>query len=230
MNKYKNAHLWLLIPFIIVMLGFFPSFWMKFTEVPWRQHLHGITATAWFILLVAQPYLITRGRAAEHRRYGMLALVLAGGVIASGLNVIPYNLVNERLPEAARYGLSFIDAILMPGFAFAVVMAVIRSKRADDHARWMISTVFWAVSPGLFRLLFVPLFVLQVPNAADKSPYLLAAAGAANIVVLAVLMLRERRAHPAYVLAAVGSTVMFVPMQVGAMQWWRTVADALFTL
>lgn len=230
MNKYKNAHLWLLIPFVVVMLGFLPSFWMKFTEVPWRQHLHGLTATAWFVLLIAQPYLITRGRAAEHRRYGMVALILAGGVIASGLNVIPYNLINERLPEVARYGLSFGDLILISGFTIAVAMAIRNSKSMDDHAKWMISTVFWAVAPGLFRLLFIPLVILDVPDFRALSPHLLAICGAVNIVVLGILMLRDKRAHPAYVLAAVGSTVLFVLMPVGTMQWWRTVADSLFTL
>lgn len=60
MNKYKNAHLWLLIPFVIVLLGFLPSYWLKFAEAPWRQHLHGITATLWFVLLIVQPYLVTR--------------------------------------------------------------------------------------------------------------------------------------------------------------------------
>jgi hypothetical protein len=230
MNQYRNLHLWLLIPCFIVLLGFTPGYWSKFLDAPWRHHLHGLTATLWFVLLILQPYLITRGHAQKHRLYGMLALILAGAVAGSALNMIPYNLVNERLPDTAKYGLSFIDIVLVPGFVIAVVMAVVTVKRVEDHARWMISTVFWAVSPGLFRLLFFPVFVLQIPDPGSKSPYLLAAAGGANIIVLTLLMLRDRQLHPAYVFAAAGSLVMFVPMKVGDMQWWRILADAIFSI
>jgi len=230
MNKYKNVHLWLLIPFAIVMLGFLPSYWLKLSEAPWRQHLHGITATLWFVLLVVQPYLITRGHKRQHRLYGMFALFLAGGVALSALSAIPYNLVNEGLPPAARYGLSFIDIVLMPGFILAVLMAVKNARQVDDHARWMISTVFWAISPGLFRLLFVPLVILETPDLGSKAPLLLAISGLANILVLSFLMYRDKRAHPAYLLAAIGSLVFFVPMQVGEMQWWINLANAMFTI
>lgn len=230
MKKYKNLHLWLLIPFVIVILGFLPSYWLKFTEVPWRHHLHGLTATLWFVLLIAQPYLVTRGHVREHRLYGMLALFIAGGVALSALAAIPYNLANDRMSEMARYGLSFIDIVLISGFIMAVIMAVKTSKRVDDHARWMISTVFWAISPGLFRLLFVPLIVMRTPDIGGKAPLLLLTAGVVNILVLSILMFRDKRAHPAYLSVAVGSLVMFTLPIVGNMAWWRSLADSLFTI
>lgn len=230
MNNYKNVHLWLLIPFVIVILGFLPSYWLEFAAAPWRQHLHGLTATLWFVLLVLQPYLITRGHTRQHRLVGMIALFLAGGVALSALSVIPYNLVNEGLPDAAKYGLSFIDIVLISGFVVAVIMAIKNAKSTADHARWMISTAFWAVAPGLFRLLFIPLVTLKTPDLGDKSPLVLASAGTANILVLSFLMFRDKRAHPAYLSAAIGSLVMFVPLSVGNMQWWRNIADSLFTI
>lgn len=160
----------------------------------------------------------------------MFALGLAGAVAASGLSLIPYNPVNERMPETAMYGLSFIDIVLIPGFVNAAFMAVISTKRPDDHARWMLSTVFWAVSPGLFRLLFLPLFILQVPDPGEKSSYLLASAGLASIIILSILMIRERRLHPAFLFAVAGSLVMATPMKIGKMQWRITFADAVFTI
>jgi len=122
MLQYRNVYLWLLIPFSIVMLAFLPSYWLGFGDAPWRQHLHGLTATLWFCLLIAQPYLVTRGHVDAHRRYGMIALVLA---------FIAY---------------------------------------------------------------------------------------------------RDRRLHPAWLAAGAGSLVLFVPMSLGDAQWWRSLADALFTL
>ncbi|MEO1576642.1 MAG: hypothetical protein AAFU65_16975 [Pseudomonadota bacterium] len=230
MKRYNNTHLWLLIPFAVAVLGFIPSYWLRFFEVPWRHHVHGLTATLWFILLITQPYLISRGRRDAHRRFGMLALIVAGAVVASGINLVPYNLVNDRIPEFARFGLSFVDVVLVPGFALAVIMAVLRSKQTDDHAHWMISTVFWAVSPALFRLLLGPAFALGAESFDAVVPYVLGSTGVVNIVVLAFLMFRERRMHPAYVLAALGSIVLFLPTVVGNMGWWRAIASAVFTV
>ena len=160
----------------------------------------------------------------------MIALFVAGGVALSALAAIPYNLANERMSDMARYGLSFIDIVLISGFIMAVIMAIKTSKRIDDHARWMISTVFWAISPGLFRLLFIPLVVMQTPDIGGKAPLLLWAAGAANILVLSILMYRDRRAHPAYLSVAIGSCVMFTVTIVGNAQWWKSIADSLFTI
>ncbi|MEM7430767.1 MAG: hypothetical protein AAF351_02390 [Pseudomonadota bacterium] len=230
MDNYKNAHWWLLIPVLLVVIGFFPSYWLRFTEMPWRLHLHGLTATAWFVFLVVQPYLITRGNVQSHRRVGMVGLVLAGGVVLSGLNIIPHNLVNEQLPETAGYGLALVDVVLVGGFTLAVVMAIKTSKRLSDHARWMISTAFWALPPGLFRLLLVPVFVFGGDNPAALIPVALGASGVICTIVLALIMIRERRAHPAYMAAAIGVLVMVLPMIAGDWQWWRDLADAVFTM
>ena len=103
MERFRHAHLWLLIPFAIAILGFVPSYWLRFADAPWRQHLHGLTATAWFVVLILQPWFATRGHLKRHRLFGMCALFLAGGVVISGLGAIPYNLLNEGLPPAAQY-------------------------------------------------------------------------------------------------------------------------------
>jgi hypothetical protein len=43
-------------------------------------------------------------------------------------------------------------------------------------------------------------------------------------------MFRGRRANPAYLAAAIGSVVYFVALPIGQMEWWRKLADALFTI
>ena len=230
MDRYKNVHRWLLIPFVIVMLGFAPSYWLKFTDAPFRQHLHGLTATLWFILLIVQPYLATRGNLRAHRRFGMYALILAGGVALSGLGTIPYNLHNQALPEVARYGLSFVDVVLVAGFVVSVVMAIRTVKQTDDHARWMISTVFWVLAPATFRLYMFSFIFSGVSPTDGLFVAWLAAAGITNTVVLAGLMLIDRKLHPAWLLPAICNLVMVVPMNIGQWAWWRNIADALFTI
>ena len=229
-DRYRNVHLWLLIPCVIVMLGFAPSYWLKFTDAPFRQHLHGLTATAWFILLILQPYVVTRGNIRAHRRYGMFALILAGGVAVSSLGTIPYNFLNPGLPEAAKYGLSFVDIVLVSGFVVSVSMAIRTVKRTEEHARWMISTVFWVLGPATFRVYMFGFIFSGVENLGQLFPWFLTFAGLTNTAVLAIIMLLDRRAHPAWVLPAVCNLVMVIPMTIGQWAWWRHIADALFTI
>ena len=229
-NRYRNTHLWLLLPFAVVMIGFAPTYWLAFTDAPFRQHLHGLTATAWFVLLIVQPWIVTRGHAARHRLVGMIALVLAGGVIASGLAVIPFNFVNESLPPIARYGLSFADVLLVSGFAASVCFAIRNARRIDDHARWMIATVVWALPPATFRLFINIALAAGVEDLGAIFPILLIAAGLINLPILLFLMIREKRAHPAYVLATVGSLTFAIALPVGTMSWWAAIADRVFTM
>lgn len=230
MRNARNLHLWLLVPFAIVLLGFMPSYWLRLSEAPWRQHLHGISATLWFIILVAQPYLITRGNVRQHRLYGMFALFVAGGVVFSALSAIPYNIANETMPDAARYGLSLIDVIVITGFAFAVSMAIKTSKSVEDHARWMISTVFWALLPGLFRLVNYAERLRFEEERLLSPPQVLMAIAGLNVLVLGYLMFKDRRTHPAYVSAAGGNIAIFVALPISQTEWWRSFADTVFTI
>ena len=72
-QTFRHAHRWLLIPLVITLLGFTPSYFLKLGEASWQQHLHGISAMLWFVLLIVQPWLATHGRLAQHRMLGRSA-------------------------------------------------------------------------------------------------------------------------------------------------------------
>jgi len=96
---FRHAHRWLLIPLVITLLGFTPSYFLALDEASWQQHLHGLSAMLWFGLLIVQPYLATHGRLAQHRVLGPIGLLLAGMVVASALGVIPGNIENAHSTE-----------------------------------------------------------------------------------------------------------------------------------
>ncbi|GMG88748.1 hypothetical protein [Biformimicrobium ophioploci] len=225
---YKNTHLWLLVPFLLVLVGFVPSYWAKFFDAPFRHHLHGISATAWFLILVFQPYLITRGSKQKHRFYGLVSLFIAGGVVFSALSVVPFNF-SGNMPDVPKYGLTFFDLVMVSGFSVSVFMAVKSVRVVADHAKWMISTVFWSLMPGLLRLMMAVTAILVNGDPRPYAPFLLTVCGLINIVVLASLMYRSRQAHPAYILAAIGSLPLLSIEFIAGMEWWMTVADALFS-
>lgn len=120
-QTFRHAHRWLLIPLFITLLGFTPSYFLKLGEATWHQHLHGISATLWFVLLIVQPWLATHGRLAQHRVIGPVGLLLAGMVVASALGVIPANIENALI--------EFVVVATFPIIA-AIAAVMIRLRRA----------------------------------------------------------------------------------------------------
>lgn len=157
-RSYKYLHLWLIIPFVITILGFYNSYWSRFFNTPLNWHLHGLSATIWYLVLIIQPYLYTKGKLKQHRTFGMIGFLVAGFVAASALSVISGHIKNLD-PEfdiiyEYRYSLSLTDFIYIAGFLFAITMSIIHRKNIIKHSLWLISTVFWVFSPATDRFTF----------------------------------------------------------------------------
>lgn len=219
-----NAHFWLLIPFAITITGFYWSYWSQFTEVPFRHHAHGITATAWYVLLIIQPWLYNNKPISYHRKTGFAGLMLAGGVIFSALQVIPYNIVSD-FPPVLKYGLSFYDFGALLGFGTSVIMAMLQSKEINKHSRWMISTVFWALQPAFVRLVFIPLNMAtngNTPISFIDTMFICVAITTAPLILMMYFDYRyEKKIYVPYLLCLSGVPLLTVLVSImGETQWW----------
>ncbi len=235
MNQYKNAHRWLWLAFLIVILGFVRSYWSRFPSVDFGHHLHLLSATAWFLLLIWQPRLATTGRLPQHRRNGMIGLFLAGAVVGTSALMVPRNIEKAVagydvgfVNPTFFYGISFFDVVTVIGFTVAVIMAVLRSKRVEDHALWMLSTAFWIIGPAFARLM-VPV-VAMVRGGLEGLTFFDVIDVAILIVLaaIAVVAWRVRRLHPALVLVFLGNATAFVTEPIGDWGPWRAFCEALF--
>lgn len=234
MEKYKNLHLWLLIPFIIAVLGFMRSYYLNFTNVSFGNHVHGITATAWFIFVIIQPYLATRGHIEQHRMIGKIGVFLAGAVFASAMVMIPENIrfaltdIDSPIaPDYFLYGVSFFDIVAITGFGFSVVIAVLRSKQIDEHAIWMVSSVLWALMPALARF---ALIILMITGGQIMSFALIAMIITPAIMLTAIIiMYKLKRWHPAMLAVIIGHISVYLIIPLGHNQTWINIATALFS-
>lgn len=231
---YRNLHAWLAIGLAITLIGFTPTYFLDLRNASWLQHVHGISATAWMALIVVQPWLATRGQLQRHRRFGILALVLAGMVVASGLAVIPGNIQNAigaetspLAPPTFLYGVSAVDLITIVGFLVAVLMATLSIRNLDDHVIWMSSTLFWVLMPALGRMLAFGM-ILTVGIGDWSLVDVLFWTTFPILAVLIYLMVRLRRAHPALVLAAIGNCTALFVGPLGNNETWRAISEALF--
>lgn len=235
MQKYRHLHLWLLIPFAITIWGFFPSYWLKLPKATWGQHLHGLSATAWYLFIIIQPYLATRGRLKLHRQLGLIGLLLAGLVVASGLAVIPGNIATAKLPgdipvvpDSFLYGISLIDLVSIVGFGASVVIGVLKAKQVDNHAIWMVATVFWPFMAALARVATsLTIMVRGGPEGVTFTSVVFWLT-LPLLGVLGYLCYRIRRAHPALVAVMVGHLLMFFVEPIGNSPTWRAIAETLF--
>lgn len=232
MNAFSKAHIWMILPLFVVTAGFYFSYWSVFADVPFHQHLHGLTATAWYLLLVAQPWLYNRKNIALHRKAGFVGLFLAGAVVFSALQVVRNNLANENLQPVLKYGLTWGDLLFLTGFTHAVLMAMWRSDTMAVHARYMIASAVWALLPALARLIYYPLVIgFGYPPPVDFVEVLHLSVALTVITVCILIVLdyrRERVVYASYALAAGGALLFgFSVRYMGEAPWWIDLCNRL---
>lgn len=162
-TKYKHFHLWMLIPFVISILGFSYSYYFNLANATFHQHVHGISATLWYVLVIFQPYLIIRKQNIQrHKTLGTVGIILAGIVAGSALTIIPKNIdnvneldINGFFNPTFAYFAVVIDFVLIFMFIVSVSLAVLRIKKKhlSSHVQWLMASVFFVLSPALARML-----------------------------------------------------------------------------
>ncbi|MCS5491013.1 hypothetical protein [Algoriphagus limi] len=232
---FKNAHKWLIIPLIIAIIGFSRGYFLRLSDASWHQHMHGLSAILWYIMVIIQPYFITRGKVYKHKLFGTFSLFLAGGVTFSAITIIPQNLKgiadlepNPIVSADFFYGVSFTDIITIIGFAFSVLIAIYKVKNFEDHAMWMIATVFWALMPALGRFALIPtILIFGFPPPYDFIDVLFFST-LLCIVPILIICWRLRSWHPALLIVAAANLLYLFIGPIGRSEYWRSIANELF--
>ena len=237
MKNYKNAHRWLMVALLIVILGFVRSYWSQFPHVSFPHHLHLLFATGWFALLVWQPKLATTGRLEQHRRNGMIGLFLAGAVVGTSLLMVPGNIEDAVAGRVGGggfvnptffYGVSFYDLVAISGFTLAVIMAVIQRKQPEAHALWMVTTALWILGPALARLLILPVAIIRGGLEGITFFFVINLALTLVLITIAIMAWRLKRFPLPLVLVAAGNVVAFLCEPIGDWPAWRSLMEAVF--
>lgn len=162
MNRYKDLHKWMLIPMLFMQLGIFMDYWGDFTDNAWAVHVHYWTGTVWYIYLIIQPYFATHGKLDTHRTNGIIGIFLAGGVCLTALSMMHRDIMTTQraleIPDQFGpfqpwffFGVAAVEIVMMTAFGYAVIKSIVHRKSMEDHAWWLISTVFLIMMPALGR-------------------------------------------------------------------------------
>lgn len=213
-NRYKKLHLWMIVPMLFMQAGIFEDYWGDFSDNAWSVHIHYWTGTVWYLYLIVQPYYATHGQMAKHRTNGIIGMFVAGGVCLTALSMLHRDIVNTERAAAQPeqfgpfqpwffFAVAAVEIVMIAAFAFAVIQSILQRKRLENHAWWLISTVFIIMMPALGRGIqnvYVGLNIQQWPAIDIMFPIYLT-----QFIIIAMTLVAAKwfgkLAHPATYLA-----------------------------
>lgn len=221
---YRNAYLYFSLALMVILIGFFPSYFSRLSATDGAHHIHGISATLWMILLIVQPWLYRSGRMKWHRILGRSTFVLVPLIFFSGLNMIYLMLENqEHYPPLIPYQLAFIDFTVLPLFTLFYLLAIINRNNIHLHARYMVCTIIGPLIPALTRMLFMIPFIDDFTKSLNVSYVIME-------LVLVILLIDDKRTgkiHFPYMLALVVFLIDHLLMNIAYQwAWWRSMMDS----
>jgi len=159
--KYNRVSFISIAILIVLTWGFYRTylvFFPSFEGFQFVHHFHGGIMLLWMVLLVIQPWLISRKKYRIHKTIGKLSFVLAPILMLSIFLVArdTFYVNLKALP-------SMTDAVAMislsiPGliiFGILYSLAIANKGRTYYHMRYMIGTGLLMIGPGLGRGLII---------------------------------------------------------------------------
>ena len=121
-----------------------------------------------------------------------------------------------------RYSLALVDLISIIGFTLSEVLAIANSKDTQSHARWMISTVFWVLSPGTVRFSLILFWAIFQPKEFSDFPFEWKVVFIWNQVLIMLIILyllikdyrKLMKIYLSYALTLI-ATILFIPIIAG---------------
>jgi len=212
--------LWMgVVILVFVFIGFsrtwFLQAWSGAPALPLSLHIHGVIATTWMLVYLAQSILIERNLARIHRRLGIFGAVVAILLSTSAI-FIGIEIANSHggTPEALnRLAVQFVVALT---FLLLACLGIWFRRNRESHKRLMLMATIQAATPAIGRF--------PIPD-----PFLLPGAVSIIVLLLASVILFDlktlRRIHIATIFG-VAVVVLSIPgrLLLGTTELWTRFA------
>lgn len=221
----RHAHWYVLALFPIAALAFWPSYLSHVSTASAEFHAHGVTATLWLILLVAQSLTIHRNQRQIHRTLGMASLALFPLFLIGGTGIF-FGMADRYVagePFQAMYAprLAWLDFVGVGGFAYFYYEALRQRRKVHIHSRFMLATAIFLLPPIFGRLSAIPLGITGPEDFAKLSLGFQAANALTAAFAFALAIWSGKHGRP-FALAGILTIVSAVLYQtIGGMAWWE---------
>jgi uncharacterized membrane protein YozB (DUF420 family) len=150
--SYARAHWYFLAAFAVVVAGFWPTFYRPLGAGSAVKNIHGVTASLWYFVLMAQSWLMSRGLVTWHRRVARSALVLLPILAISALTTTSRMLTASLIPPPVRPIIAFIDFQSVAQLCVLVGLGLLNRRTPPAHKRYLAATALVGFPPALARL------------------------------------------------------------------------------
>ena len=207
---YKNAPYYILVVIAVILAGFWTSYFAPFTTVPWQFHAHGIAASIWVLMVLAQSMTIHKGQLPIHRAVGKSSLILFPfliGGLAAIIDVTGKGFVEGGDAVRTMFGGAFLAGLVVAIAAYVVLYyrALKYRRKVWSHAGYMLATPLILFESPFSRIIGTWIPALQVRGPQDFGVFMdsIIWAMALSLVVIAILWWRFReKANPFLVAGA----------------------------
>lgn len=206
---YRHAPYYILACIAVIVAGFWESYFSVWGNVPWQFHAHGVAASIWVLMVLAQSWTVHHGQLPLHRAVGKSSLLLFPFLIGGLAAII--DVTGKGFVKGDYIRTTFGGEFLI-GLALAVAAYVVLYYRALKYRRkvWMHSGYMLATPLILFESPFSRIIGTWIPALQYRGPQdnhvfmdSILWAMAAELAIIAVLWWRLREKANPFLVAAV---------------------------
>jgi len=200
---YRHAPYYVLVCIAVIIAGFWGSYFAVWGGVPWQFHAHGIAASIWVLMVLAQSWTPHHGQLALHRAVGKSSLLLFPFLIGGLAAIIDLTgkgfVANE--PGRVLFGSQFVIGLALAVAAYVTLFyrALKFRRKVWVHSGYMLATPLILFESPLSRVFgnWMPGLTVHGPEDLHRVIPSILAAMAVELVVIAAIWLRYRdRARP----------------------------------
>jgi len=207
---YRHAPYFVLAIIAVIALGFWPSYFAQWGSVPWQFHAHGVAASLWVLMVLAQSITVHKEQLPLHRAVGKSSLLLFPfliGGLAAIIDVTGKGFVSGDGVTRALYGGQFLIGLALAIAAYVVLYyrALKFRRKVWLHSGYMLATPLILFESPFSRLMtgFVPGLTIRGPDDFDRIIPSIEWAMAIELAIIAILWLRFRDKASPFLVAGV---------------------------
>jgi hypothetical protein len=196
---YRHAPYYMLAVIAVIVAGFWPSYFAVWGEVPWQFHAHGVAASIWVTMVLAQSWTAHHKQFGIHAAVGKSSLLLFPFLIGGLAAII--DLTGKTVaaaPDAVRtmFGSSFVVGLALAIAAYVVLYyrALKYRRKVWVHSGYMLSTPLILFESPFSRILnmMMPGLTIRGPEDFHRIMPSIEWAMAIELLVVAILWYRFR--------------------------------------
>ena len=201
---YRHAPYYVLVCIAVIVAGFWPSYFAAWDSVPWQFHAHGVAASIWVLMVLAQSILVHKEQLPLHRVVGKSSLILFPfliGGLAAIIDLTGKGYVSGDGMTRQMFGGQFLIGLALAIAAYVVLYyrALKYRRKVWLHSGYMLATPLILFESPFSRLMngFVPGLTIRGPEDFGRIITSIEWAMAVELAIIAVLWFRFRdRANP----------------------------------